>query len=190
MLLEVIRDRHPSTWIKKILGEPFYQVGFIRRNAWMALKNQKVTKEEFFEVLNLGLEDSYYEVRSSAWQALAHKLLVEHWEIDFELKQNLKTLILKEKNFEILLAMMPGLEKLLEIDEILEFSHKVRKFKSWRVRGAYFDLLVSLYEKEILTDEKLKPYLNTVHLRSDYFKPIFLLKEKRQNLDRLIGAPT
>lgn len=188
ILKEILLDKRPSTWIKKVLGEPFHQVGFIRRNTWMALKKQAISESDFNVLLPNGLDDPYYEVRTATWDAIYYKLNDKSWHFTNEWEIKLKERVKKEKNFEILLAMLPSMEYIFDIDEILEFSHKIRKYKSWRVRGAYFDLLVSLYEKDLLPYEKLKPYLNNVHLRSDYFKPIFLLKEKRQNLDRLLEA--
>ena len=75
---------------QKLLGEPFHQVGFIRRNAWTALKNQDLSKDEFFELLQIGLNDPYYEVRTVSWQALAQKLEKEGWDLTGELKSDLK----------------------------------------------------------------------------------------------------
>lgn len=184
-LLATIKDHRPSGWVKKVLGEPFHQVGFIRRNAWSALKNQKISIEEFLKVLPLGLDDGYYEVRTATWQNLDKMFNQDAWECPQELKVELKERVLREKNFEIFLAMLPVVEHLMNNEEILSLATKVRRFKPWRVRGAYFDLLCRLYQNKRIGYEEIKPHLNTVHLRSDYFKPIFLLKEKRQNLDKL-----
>ena len=185
-LLEILKDRRPATWIKRMLGEPCHQVGFIRRNAWTALQKQDLNGEEFLEVLPVGLADQYFEVRTATWNTLGVMFNKGHWSCPEEWKNKLKVTVHKEKNFEIFLAMLPVLEHLMSNDEILFLSVKVRKFKPWRVRGAYLDLLYSLYKSDRLSYGELKPHINTVHLRSDYFKPTFLLKEKRQNLDKLI----
>lgn len=185
-LMATIKDHRPSNMLKRFLGEPYHQVGFIRRNAWTALKNQKLNSDEFLAVLPLGLDDCYYEVRTATWSALDMMFNQHAWECPEEIKADLKARVKREKNFEIFLSMLPVLEHLMSNEEILALATKVRKFKPWRVRGAYFDLLCRLYEKKRIGYDEIKPHLNTVHLRSDYFKPIFLLKEKRQNLDKLL----
>jgi len=188
LLISLIKDRRSSSIVKRFLGEPFYQVGFIRRNAWNGLLKQALSQDEFFAILPLGIEDPYYEVRSASWKVLDHMLYTRQWQCSNEWKEHLKFKILKERNFEIMLAMMPLMEKVMEMNEILNFSHKVKTFKSWRVRGAFFDLLCNLFKRKMLSQDQIRAYLPIVHLRSDYFKPIFLLKEKRQNLDRELEA--
>jgi hypothetical protein len=185
-LLATIKDDRPSGLIKRLLGEPFLQVGFIRRNAWTALQNQKIRTEEFLVILPIGLDDCYYEVRTATWHALDYMFKQQNWECPEELRLDLKARVMREKNFEIFLAMLPVLEHLMDNNEILSLAGKIRKFKPWRVRGSYFDLLCRLYENKRISYDEIKPHLNKVHLRSDYFKPIFLLKEKRQNLDKLL----
>ena len=70
-LLTLFHDRRPASFIKRIFGGDFEQVGFIRRNIVIALVRIKELSPEIEQALLLGLSDPYYEVRAEAAHAAA-----------------------------------------------------------------------------------------------------------------------
>jgi UDP-N-acetylglucosamine--N-acetylmuramyl-(pentapeptide) pyrophosphoryl-undecaprenol N-acetylglucosamine transferase len=71
-LLTLLFERKPASFMKRVLGGDFEQVGFIRRNIITALIRLNELSPEVEKALLVGLLDPYYEVRAEAARAAAH----------------------------------------------------------------------------------------------------------------------
>jgi HEAT repeat protein len=185
-LLNIIRDRRPSSWWRRCLGEPFYQVGFTRRNAWIALGQQDCQPDDVLNLWTLGMNDPYYEVRSTCWKAFGQILRHEKITLSVAEQQEAHQRILKEQNFEIMIAMLSAADTFLPCEELIHLAPKVKSFKHWRVRAAFLDTLGRVVQKGILPRERVKAELQKFNLRSEYFRPVFMLKEKGAELEKVI----
>jgi len=185
VLLEVIADQRPALWWRRFLGDPFYQVGFTRRNAWQALSKHSPNIEALDEkLIYLGLDDPYYEVRTATWALLSQVLGDNETAPSTSLKENLKHRILQEENFEILTAALGVFERVCDGETLLEWASKVEVIKHWRVRAAYLEALERCCQKGQLNREQVEPLLKSFNLRSEYFRPVFILKEHGSRLER------
>ena len=185
-LIQIIRDRRPSSWWRRCLGEPFYQVGFTRRNAWMALGQQACQPDECHDLWVLGMEDPYYEVRSACWKAMGQILRDEKVKLSETEKTNAHERIQREQNFEIMIAMLSAADAILSCEDMLKLAPKVKSFKHWRVRAAYLEALGRVVQKGILPKERVEAELQKFNLSSEYFRPVFMLKEKGAELEKVI----
>lgn len=180
LLVEVIQDQRPSAWWRRMLGDPYYQVGFTRRNAWMALGQRQCTWQKILPLLSYSLNDPYYEVRSALWKTLAlcsqnENISSKDW--DPELRQQLKTTWIAESHFEIVMAGLEAAPHLLTPDELLALGSGIQKNRHWRVRGAYLEALQRLVTMNLCSPESIAKHIENFNYRSDYFRPIFSLKE-------------
>lgn len=184
LLIEILEDKREASWWRTKLGDPFYQVGFIRRNAWIALRQQNLDLIPIEDLMQFALKDPYYEVRSSALLTLLHFLKVRVFLLSEKLKTCLFECVWKERNFEILIASILLTPYALETNEILELSRKVMKIKHWKVREAYLDVLFFLLKNGNVQKDEVSHILQSFNMRSDYFQPVFSLKAKRVELDQ------
>lgn len=187
-LLEVLGDRRPASWWRRCLGDPFFQVGFTRRNAWQALRGQEVEWEALSSCLMFGMSDPYYEVRAACWETLGYFLRKnpKHIEIPANEIQRWQSLVREEQNFEIAMGMLSAVDAFMSPDDVLALAPKVRSFKHWRVRGAYLECLGRVVKSGQLSTELVERELQGFNLRSEYFRPIFMLKEKGAELEQLL----
>ena len=186
LLVELIKDRRPASSWRKLLGEKFHQVGFSRRNAWDALREQSIGLDELLSILPIGLHDPYYEVRASTWNTLGYALRKNKSTCPPEILIQLKENLFKEDNFEITMAALSMAELILTPQELLNFSSQLMKFKHWRVRAAYLECLGRSVKAGHLSGEEVEKQLQAFNLRSEYFRPIFMLKEKGAQLEQMI----
>ncbi|MBF0196424.1 MAG: hypothetical protein HQL32_01875 [Planctomycetes bacterium] len=186
LLTEVLRDKRPSKWWANLLGEKFHQVGFIRRNAWASLKNQNPENFPLEELAMASLQDPYYEVQSACLRTLYHHLRESEITLSQSLEARIKARILSGDNFEIRLAAIPFLSFIYEKDEIQELAAQIVRARHWRVRGAFLEALCYIVEKGAMKREEVEALLRPFNMRSEYFKPIFLLKEQRAKLDQML----
>lgn len=186
LIIGFIKDRRPASSWRKLLGEKYHQVGFSRRNAWDALREQAISAEDIMPILALGLHDPYYEVRASTWNTLGYALRKNSDSCSPEILKKLKENLLKEENFEITMAALSMAELILTPQELLDFSSQLVKFKHWRVRAAYLECLGRSVKMGHLSGEDVEKQLHAFNLRSEYFRPIFMLKEKGAQLEQMI----
>ena len=185
-LINFIKDRRPASFWRRLMGEKYYQVGFSRRNAWDALREQAIGIDEILPILDIGFSDPYYEVQSSTWTTLGHALRKSNIKLPLELQQQLKNRLTNEDNFEITMAALSTAELIFSPEELLKFSVNLEKFKHWRVRASYLECLGRAVKLGQITGEMVEKQLKAFNLRSEYFRPIFMLKEKGAQLEQMI----
>ena len=182
ILLEVISDRRPALWWRRWLGDPFFQVGFTRRNAWQSLAQFPLGWEEIQPFLPMGLDDPYYEVRTATWALLA-KVLPQDG-VSTEVREGLKERIIEEDNFEILTSALGALDRICSIESLLEWAERVDRFKHWKVRAAYLEAMERCCKRGDLEPERVSALLRRFNMRSEYFRPVFMLKEHGSRLEK------
>lgn len=188
-LLEIVADRRPSSWWRRCMGDPLHQVGFIRRNAWQGLYQQEVHLHHIRPHLDHGLSDAYYEVRAACWKLLARCLQEGHETSPGE-KEKWEQGLLKENNVEILEAGLGCLERVVSPDRLMDLASHVNAVKHWRVRAAYLEAMERLSREKTMDAQRLRDALSRFNMRSEYFRPIFMLKEKGAQLEKVIREST
>jgi len=184
ILLAVIADRRTAVWWRRWLNDPFYQVGFTRRNAWQALQDQNLSLKELETCLALGLDDPYYEVRTATWNLLARLLAKEEESLSPSVREDLCKRMSREKNFEILTAALGVIDRVCCTETLLKWAEKVDTIKHWRVRAAYLEAMERSCRKGDLSRPVAEAILKRFNLRSEYFRPVFMLKERGSKLER------
>jgi HEAT repeat protein len=185
-LINFIKDRRPAPFWRRLLGEKYYQVGFCRRNAWLALREQDIQLKHILPILDIGFEDDYYEVPTATWTTLGSALKKGKSDCTPEVVDALKNRLLKEDNFEVLMAALSTADLIFPASELLEISHSIQVFKHWRIRAAYLECLGRCVKAGLLKPEAVEKKLCEFNMRSEYFRPIFMLKEKGAELEQLI----
>lgn len=183
-LIELINDRRPSSWWRRLLGDPFYQVGFIRRNAWQGLAKHNSSIGEIEHLISLGLEDPYYEVRTATWHLLGKLMQETDSEMSEGLKQDLRNRILNENDFEILTASLGVFDLVSEKELFISWATKAEHIKHWKVRAAYLKAMERRCRRNEISLAEAEALLQRFNLRSEYFKPVFMLKEHGSRLER------
>lgn len=190
ILLEVLQDSSPSRWWMRLLGEPYYQVGFIRRNAWKSLRGHVVEAEKFYPLLQKGLKDPYYEVRTHAFWTLKNQLARGMVQPDADLVANLFSTWLNEDIFEVVVAGIGVLSSLINRDQAFKMIDKHKRTKHWKVRDALLECIVELAHRNVLTESEQDSVLRRINTQSEYFKPVFLLRERKAQLEKAWKQPT
>lgn len=193
LLLDTVADRRPAVWWRRWLGDPFFQVGFTRRNAWLALGHRRCPLNMFQHLLEDGLKDPYYEVRVAIWKTLTIAAREENitWEAWApELRASLKKAWIRETHFEIVSAGLEAAVHLLKPEELLALGDGVQKNRHWRVRGAYLEALRYSVKLELCTAKTISDHIQNFNYRSDYFRPVFSLKEVGAELTESLTQQT
>lgn len=71
-LLVLLADPTPASFLQRLLGGDFAQVGFIRRNILASLRRIDVLDDSVEEAVRTAFGDPYYEVRVEAARCAAH----------------------------------------------------------------------------------------------------------------------
>lgn len=187
-LCGIIQDTTPSSWWLQIMGEPLKQVGFIRRNAWAALANQDIDASELARLAKIGRQDSYYEVRAQMYKTI--KALLEKGRL--RLIRPLIAIIIEglhhEKNFEVKIACIELISFVYDRTQVLQIAPMIVRHKQWQVREAFLGVLCKMFKEEKLFKEDIEGVLESFNMGSEYFRPTFILKETRAQLDELLAS--
>lgn len=180
-IVNVLKDLTPSPIWMQLFGEPLKQVGFIRRNAWKALENQPISEDTIVELFEIGINDSYYEVRAQMYRTIRAHIEQKRFQPKTEMINHIVDRLHNEKNFEVRIACIEMIPHIMNKEQIINTANKIIACKEWRVRESFLDILCKLTENGVFKKDDLDPVLNAFNMGSEYFKPIFLLKEKELN---------
>jgi hypothetical protein len=184
----ILKDLKPASWWRVLLGDPYYQVGFIRRNAWRALKNQDLSEFPLDELCIAAMNDPYYEVRAECLSIILHAVTISEYTPSVQLKDIIREGLWKEQNIDICLSLFPLCHMVMDDDEILMLGHKVLNYKNWRLRAAFLNNIILIAENNNDHHESIQKLLSKSNLMSEYFRPIFQLKLKQSELQELINT--
>ncbi|MSS71948.1 MAG: HEAT repeat domain-containing protein [Candidatus Latescibacteria bacterium] len=185
-LLGIWRDRTPDTFLRRLFGGDFRQVGFIRRNILKTAGDLGLYSQEVKDALRDALTDPYYEVRSCSAATL--RRLAEQVGIDPEVEQGLLR-CLRDRSFEVVMEAVLALGKVGgagATKPVLDlYTHR-----NWRVREAALQTTHDLIERGVLCDAKpVEEALENLFIPCPSFKPNFplrgALRDLAQDLIRL-----
>lgn len=187
IVLKIIKDQRPAIWWRSLLGDPYFQVGFIRRNAWRSVQAIGLYSEELLDCYKISLDDPYYEVRSvcldTLWKHCNHNSNI----LDKDLKATLRHGLWMESNIDICLSLIPFTPLVIESEEIFILAARYLTMKHWRIRSAFIDILIDIAQEKPEYHNRIQNVLNSAHLMSEYFRPVFQLKLKQAELQEIIN---
>ena len=187
-LLEVLTDRTPISWWRRLLGGDFYQVGFIRRNALASLILIDRHTPALEEALLTALSDPYYEVRAQAARALAKfsQRLTEPPRFQKALMG-----MLGDKSFEVVRESALALGSVGQDGYAIEALLGLRLHRYWQVRQAALSALAELARRSIPSDpERLLQDVTGFVVTATDFRPSFTIKGAYRELVEELMAMT
>ncbi|MBN2289153.1 MAG: hypothetical protein JXQ83_07455, partial [Candidatus Glassbacteria bacterium] len=184
LLLSLVADRSPAPLIKRLLGADFRQVGFIRRNALVALGRLELWDDRLGEVLAGVLQnDPYFESRSAAAGvilALRAKIGASP-ELARALEKNLghRSPEVRWKSLEALGAVTPDPKLTANLDRFLFHPN-------WRIRQALAMAVGHLVERGLVHpgDPLIRQVESIIPTCTDFI-PTFPLKRELVRMHRL-----
>ena len=187
-LLAMLRDRTPDTFLRRLFGGDFRQVGFIRRNILKAVGDLDLYDPEVRAALIGGLKDPYYEVRSCA--AATVRRLSGRVEADPEVVEVLLG-CLKDRSFEVVMEATLALGK-VGGEGVTGAVLDLYAHRNWRVREAALQTTCDLIERGALcAPGVVERALDSLLIPCPSFKPNFplrgTLRDLAQALNRLKG---
>ena len=175
LLLHLLADRTPASFIERAFGGDFRQVGFIRRNVVHAIGRIGVLEKRVEGALMLALADPYYEVRVEAARAVA--AFGTRFEGRGALAEVLESL-LSDRNHEVASAAAEALGKVGSGSRDIERLLSLKDHRFWQVREAGLKGLRSLVERgEVEDPAGLLKSASKFILTSVDFRPHFTIKE-------------
>jgi UDP-N-acetylglucosamine--N-acetylmuramyl-(pentapeptide) pyrophosphoryl-undecaprenol N-acetylglucosamine transferase len=173
-MLSLFYSRKPASFIKRLLGGDFEQVGFIRRNIVTSLVRLNEVTPEVEKALLAGLEDPYYEVRTEAAKAAAffgNRLSSPDDFISALLR------LLRDPMMDVATAAAEALGKLGSEDNVLSSLLEMYDTRFWRIRAAVLRGILHLVERGKVTDlDTLSQKVPRFILTSTDFRPQFEIK--------------
>lgn len=185
LILDLLRDRRPAPWHKRLLGGDFVQVGFIRRNALTAIARLGQCSTDVEAVLEEALTDPYYEARAEAARAVAA--------LDRALSEDARTRLvaaliarLRDPWLEVAAAAAEALGRVGRRDTALQALIDLQHHRYWMVRSAGLRALTSMVERGQAGDlDRLGREIRGFILTATDFRPEFTI---RTSYGRLVAA--
>jgi UDP-N-acetylglucosamine--N-acetylmuramyl-(pentapeptide) pyrophosphoryl-undecaprenol N-acetylglucosamine transferase len=184
-LLFLLKERRPVSLPQRLLGGDYEQVGFIRRNVFEALRRLNVLDREVLDIIQLGLEDNYFEVRTQACLTVAHfadRLGDTAPQIASQLRH-----LLRDSSFEVIIAAARALGKVSTDGAIAEDFKQFLFNKNWKIRQAIVQSLGMLLERRVLRPSQVSAFLEEMLITSNGFQPMFPLKVELQNIGKILN---
>ncbi len=185
LILELLRDRRPAPWYKRVIGGDFEQVGFIRRNAITAIARLGQSSSDVESVLETALTDPYYEVRAEAARAIAalDRAIGEEGRARL-----IAALIarLRDAWLEVAAAAAEALGHIGRRDDALQALIDLQHHRYWMVRSAGLRALTAMVERGQAGDlDRLAREIRGFILTATDFRPEFTI---RTSYGRLVAA--
>lgn len=174
VLLTLFHDRKPASWIKRLFGGDFEQVGFIRRNLIIALVRINEVSPEIENALLLGMEDPYYEVRAESAHAAAFfgERLAHPDRFISKLLQ-----LLEDSNIDVCTAAAEALGRLGGEHDALPALLALWDARFWRMRAAVLRGILHIVERGKVTNlAAVEAQVPKFILTSTDFRPHFEIK--------------
>lgn len=182
-LIETVMNKEKAPLFNRLLGEPFKNTGFLRRNSLFSLREYGLDINELTKILKEAFLDPYYETRTAALllaRKESTKFLNNKEFVDFAQKLS------KDKEFEV------AKEAILLLGEIGSYKELtyLLSFKDhyfWQVREAALIAIRRILERGIeFEKEKVKKELLKFNLTSTDFKPLFTIKQNYRKIFDLL----
>lgn len=174
LLVALLRDRRPAPFLQRLFGGDFVQVGFVRRNAVVALGRLGARGPDVEEVLLAALSDPYYEVRAQAARVVGARGAALERRADFA---RALAAAAHQKSLEAAAAAAEALgevgDEATALPELLALSAE----RYWKLRAAALNGLLALVKRGEAGDPaRLEEMLARFPLTSTDFAPRFEMK--------------
>jgi UDP-N-acetylglucosamine--N-acetylmuramyl-(pentapeptide) pyrophosphoryl-undecaprenol N-acetylglucosamine transferase len=178
-LVEILRNRRPASWLRRVLGGDFEEPGFVRRNAVAALARIGLVPDDVEEVLLAALSDPYYEVRTAAIDAVSR---IGDRLLQRERALSMLTSLVSDSNMEVAAAAAIAAGRLGDIS-VLGALLGTAMHPSPRIRTAALMGILALVERGLIGDrEALARAVSRFMLTSTDFTPQFDIKATYRRL--------
>jgi UDP-N-acetylglucosamine--N-acetylmuramyl-(pentapeptide) pyrophosphoryl-undecaprenol N-acetylglucosamine transferase len=179
-LLTIFFERKPVSFVKRLLGGDFEQVGFIRRNAIISLVRLNELAPGVEKAILLGLQDPYYEVRAEAARAAAYfgaRLSSPDSFISGLLR------LLTDPTIDVTVAAAEALGNLGGERDVLPALLGLWDSRLWKIRAAVLRGIGHLVDRGTVANLKmLEEQAPRFILTSTDFTPQFEIKAAYRNL--------
>jgi UDP-N-acetylglucosamine--N-acetylmuramyl-(pentapeptide) pyrophosphoryl-undecaprenol N-acetylglucosamine transferase len=186
VILELLFERKPVPWFKKLLGGDYEQVGFIRRNIFITLIRLNEFSPEIEKALLTGLSDPYYEVRAQAAHAVAvfGSRLASPEIFVSEVKK-----LLFDPHVDVVLAAAEALGQIGGERDALPALLEMWDSRLWKVRAAVLRGILHLVKRGLIENpEIIEEQAEKFILTSTDFRPHFEIKAVYRHLMELVAA--
>ncbi len=180
LILALLADKTKAPFLERLLGGDFVQVGFIRRNAVIALSRIGIVTPEVEDALLDAFNDPYYEVRSEAAHAAARfdTQLTRRKDVIERL-----SLLIHDRDIEVASSAAMALGVLGTESDALPVLLGMREREFWKIRSAVLRGILKLVERGKVSDlPALREKLMGFPLISTDFVPQFELKSNYRRL--------
>ncbi|MCB9833533.1 MAG: murein biosynthesis integral membrane protein MurJ [Planctomycetes bacterium] len=187
-LVSIVTDRRPAPLAQRLFGGDFAEPGFVRRNALHSLRQLETLDEDVERALLMAMTDPYFEVRSTACQAIAFYAKELSPAGRRLALRRLKTMAL-ERNFEVAKEAVRGLAAAALDAGVAEVLRQLHYHPNWRVRHAVVRAYHDLYRRGVIEDrDLLRSRLDDLLVTCDSFTPSFELKETLAGLRKALSG--
>lgn len=186
LLLALLRDKRPASFLKRMLGGDYVQVGFIRRNILSTIARLEVVTPEVEQELVNAFGDPYYEARAEAVRTVSR--LAERLHNRAAVVKGLIGL-LNDRWLEVSAAAAEALGRVGGEDDALPALLALKDARYWLLRASALKGILGLVERGQAGDPSaLLANLNAFVLTSTDFKPEFQIKRLYGRLVQEIGS--
>jgi UDP-N-acetylglucosamine--N-acetylmuramyl-(pentapeptide) pyrophosphoryl-undecaprenol N-acetylglucosamine transferase len=179
-LLHLLSDPTPATWLQRIFGGDYRQVGFIRRNVLAALQHLNCWNREAETDVIRALADGYYEVRAQAARTLRH--FADRLEEREAVCERL-LFLLRDRSFEVVIEAAVALGAVGADRRAIEALLNLKEHHYWQVRDAALKALALLVKRDVIHDRRwVVTEVSRFILTMTDFRSHFTIKETYRQL--------
>lgn len=185
LLLAILQDRTPASWLRRLFGGDYRHVGILRRNAIeYGIRLLRVADGQVEEALLQALrQDPYFEVRAVAAQALG-ELFPPGERLEEALAQ-----ALEDPAAAVVVQALRALGSVGQRPQILKPLKRFYLHPDWQFRQELVTALRRLLQRGVLSAQEVGEGVEEILAMSPHFKPEFPLKENlRQLVEQLSQA--
>ncbi len=178
LLLHILLDRSPVSWLQRVFGGDYYHGGILRRNAieW-GIRLLRVADRPTRSALEAALlEDPYFEVRSAAARVLG-----EQCQPNARTESVLMT-ALGDRSSAVVVEALKALGHLATGAELLPALRRFYMHPNWQYRQGVVLALAKGVDRGVLAAEDVAGELDEIIASSPFFKPTFALNESLRAL--------
>lgn len=182
LLLHILLDRSPVSWVKRVSGGDYYHGGILRRNVveW-GVRLLGVADAQTRSALEAALlEDPYFEVRS-----VSARVLGEQCEPNGHTESTLFE-ALNDASSDVVVEALKALGNLAAGKELLPALRPFYQHPNWQYRQGVVLALAKGVDRGVLPIEDIADELDKIIASSPFFKPTFALNESLRALSQRV----
>ncbi len=177
LLLNLLNDRTPTTFMQRLSGGDYLHPGILRRNIIeYGLRLLPDDSDEVFAALTRALaEDPYFEVRAAAAQLLGER---------FEGSQ-LESLIkpaLRDRSPRVVVQAIRALGKVAVNGDVMDALRHLYEHPDWQFRQEVVGAIANLLDRGIVSAADVAGDVDQILATAPSFEPTFPLRDGLQRL--------